>query len=48
MSTVEFHPEALLELEESEAWYRERDSLLATAFSIEVADAINEISTYPD
>jgi len=29
MSRIEFHPEALLELEETQAWYGERDLLLA-------------------
>jgi plasmid stabilization system protein ParE len=45
---IEFHPEALLELEAAQAWYRERDLLFATAFVAEVVRATTEISNHPD
>jgi plasmid stabilization system protein ParE len=48
MSRIEFHPEALLELEAAQAWYRERDLLLARAFGAEIVRAISTISDHPD
>lgn len=45
---VEFHPEALMELEAAQAWYGERDLLLANAFVAEVIRATTDISNHPD
>jgi toxin ParE1/3/4 len=45
---IEFHPEALVELEAAQAWYHERDLLLATAFFVEIIRATAEISNHPD
>ncbi|HJX90168.1 MAG TPA: hypothetical protein VJ372_06700 [Pyrinomonadaceae bacterium] len=48
MTPVEFHPEALLELEEAHAWYKELDDLVATAFLAEISRSVAKISERPE
>ena len=48
MTPVEFHSEALLELEEAHAWYKELDELVATAFLAEINRSVAKISERPE
>ena len=48
MTPVEFHSEALLELEEAHAWYEELDELVATAFLAEINRSVAKISERPE
>jgi len=48
MTPVEFHSEALLELEEAHAWYEELDELVATAFLTEINRSVAKISERPE
>jgi len=48
MTPVEFHSEALLELEETHAWYEELDELVATAFLTEINRSVAKISERPE
>ena len=45
--TVSFHPAARIELLEARLWYEKRSPMAATAFSHEVAAAIERIAETP-
>lgn len=45
---LEFHPEAMAELESSLAWYLERSAQAATAFLASVRQALAHIEISPD
>ena len=45
---VEFHPEALAEVEAAVAWYAERSPSAAVAFITELERAVEAISESPD
>jgi plasmid stabilization system protein ParE len=46
--TVEFHPAALREAEDAQAWYEERSLFAASAFVRELSTAIQRIRQAPD
>ena len=45
---VDFHPAALREVEEAQAWYEERSLLAASAFLRELSVAVQRIQQAPD
>jgi plasmid stabilization system protein ParE len=45
---VEFHPAAVQEVENAQAWYEERSLLAASAFLRELAIAVQRIRETPD
>jgi plasmid stabilization system protein ParE len=45
---VEFHPAALQEVEDAQAWYAERSLLAAAAFLRELSDAVRRLRDAPD
>ena len=45
--TVEFHPAALQEVENAQAWYEERSALAASAFLRELSIAVQRIRQAP-
>ena len=45
---VEFHPAALREAEDAQAWYEERSLLAASAFLRELSIAVERIRQAPD
>lgn len=47
MIRIEFHPEALLELESARDWYAERSEIAASAFVSDIVSAITDISLRP-
>lgn len=47
MTRVEFHPEALIELENIHRWCRKRSQLAARTFTKEVVQVIRRISESP-
>ena len=44
---IEFHPEARAEALEAEAWYSERDPLVAARFAVELERAVDAIAEAP-
>ena len=44
---VDFHPAALLEAEDAQAWYEERSLLAASAFLRELSTAVQRIRQTP-
>jgi plasmid stabilization system protein ParE len=46
--TVEFHPAALREIEDAQAWYEERSLFAASAFVRELSTAVQRIRQAPD
>ncbi len=45
---VDFHPAALREVEEAQAWYEERSLLAASAFLRELSVTVRRIQQTPD
>ncbi len=46
--TVDFHPAALLEVEEAQAWYEERSLFAASAFLRALGVAVRSIQEAPE
>lgn len=46
--TVEFHPAALREVDDAQAWYEERSLFAASAFLRELSTAVQRIRQAPD
>lgn len=44
---VEFHPAAAREVEDAQAWYEERSGLAASAFLLELSNAVSRIHEAP-
>lgn len=48
MVEIEFHPEAIKELDDSAEWYMQRSQLAAKGFALAVDVALKKISDNPD